>query len=115
MTEQTKIEVQAKEEQVGELSAEARQILANLRAATRDCVQEIGQLEVRKMQILANIDGLNKQAQQVLNAEAKRLGIPDGQRFQVTPEGKVSLMRMPQPAPQQGPQLVPEEEPKPKE
>jgi hypothetical protein len=120
MTEQPKVEepkvdVQGKEEEVGELTAEARQILANLRAASRDCVQEIGQLEVRKAQVLANIDGLNKQAQGVLNSEAKRLGIPDGHRFQVTPEGKVIVLRPPQPATQQGPQLAPVEELKPKE
>lgn len=49
---------------------------------------ELGRMEVRKAGMIAEIQHLERQAQGILSQEAKRLGIPDGATWQLTPDGE---------------------------
>ena len=73
----------------GELSLSEMRLLEQLRASGDNVVREIGALEVRKAGLLARFDQIETQAQDVLHAVARRLGIPPEEAWQVTPEGKV--------------------------
>jgi hypothetical protein len=50
-------------------------------------IVEVGQLELRKATLLAEIQALEADAGAMLAAEATRMGIPDGQPWQILPNG----------------------------
>jgi hypothetical protein len=74
---------------VGEVSLSEMRTLEQLRATSDNLVREIGNLEVRKASLLVQLQQVNQQAQTTLNAAAHRLGIPPGETWQVTSDGKV--------------------------
>ncbi len=74
---------------VGELTVGEMRALEGLRSASDTIVREIGTFEVRKSQLLSRLAQFEAQAQGVLNGAAKRLNIPQGETWHVTPEGKV--------------------------
>jgi len=67
-------------------------VLSSLRKSANDVVTEIGQIEVRKARLLGSLSEIEARAQGVLNTAGERLDIPDGQPWQVTPEGKVVMI-----------------------
>jgi hypothetical protein len=75
--------------EVGELTVGEMRALEGLRSASDTIVREIGSFEVRKSQLLARLAQYEAQAQGVLQGAAKRLNIPQGETWHVTPEGKV--------------------------
>lgn len=77
---------------VGTLDPQEMAQLASLRHRGTQLTMEIGNIEVRKSRLLEALDGSEKQAQQILNTAAHRLGLPDGQRFQVAQDGSVRLL-----------------------
>jgi len=86
-------------EDVGELTVGEMRALEGLRAASDTLVREIGSFEVRKSQLLARLNQYESQAQGVLQGAAKRLNIPSGETWHVTPEGKVRRgIALPDPA-----------------
>jgi len=62
--------------------------LNSLRQAAKDITAEIGSLEIRKARIIGSMGEIETKAQELLANEAKRLNIPEGTAWQVTPEGK---------------------------
>jgi len=76
-------------EDVGELTVGEMRALEGLRASSDTIVREIGSYEVRKSQLLARLAQYEAQAQGVLQGAAKRLNIPQGETWHVSPEGKV--------------------------
>ena len=84
---------------IGELSDQAKIQMSMFQSKTRELQMQIGQLEVRKTQIIRDLDRLNAEAQAIVNAEAKRLGIPTGVSWQITPDGKVRVIPGKEPSP----------------
>ena len=62
--------------------------LNSLRQAAKDLSAEIGNIEIRKARMIGSMGGIEQWANDLLMAEAKRLNIPEGTAWQVTPEGK---------------------------
>lgn len=76
-------------EDVGELTVGEMRLLESFRTNADSVVREIGHLEVRKSQLIVRLGQLEAQAQVVLGETAKRFGIPAGDTWHVTPDGKV--------------------------
>ena len=77
---------------VGSLEESELATLTTLRVSARDIVQELGQMEVRKARMLGSVHDIERRAQDLLNKVGERLNIPEGQKWQVTPEGDAELM-----------------------
>lgn len=76
---------------VGELTVSEMRGIEDSRKTADGIVREIGSLEVRKSQLLGRLNQVEHGAQVALAEAAKRLGIPPGRGWQITPEGKVRL------------------------
>lgn len=74
---------------VGELTLGEMRLLESLRVSADNLVREIGHLEVRKAGLITRLGQFEAQAQNLLGDAARRLGIPSGETWHVTPEGKV--------------------------
>lgn len=59
---------------------------------TADVDTKIGEMEVSKARLLGNYQDIEGKAQGLLNNAAKRMAIPEGQRWQVGPEGKAVVL-----------------------
>lgn len=90
---------------VGALSQEEMAKLQMLRQRGSQLTMEIGTLELRKTRILGSVAEVEGQGQELLNAVAKRLGIPDGQQWQVMPDGRARILQ--NVTPMQGGQQMP--------
>jgi len=99
MTQEQTLPVADAEGMIGVIEPQIREAIVTLQAQTRDLTFQVGQLELRKAQVIATLTELNMRAQALVNAEAKRLGIPDGAPWQITAEGKARLLT---PAPEAG-------------
>ena len=77
-------------------------MLTRYRAAGEDCVKELGQLEIRKARIMASYGQLEQASQAKLLEIGKRLEIPEGTAWTVTPEGAVSVNPTPDMGESQG-------------
>jgi len=84
-------ETTAPAEPFGTLDESEAQALAQLRQASRDITMEIGSLEIRKGRLLGNLGDLERRAQEMLANVGKRLDVPEGTTWHVTPEGNVFL------------------------
>jgi hypothetical protein len=106
---------------VGELSEGENNTLKALQATANNLIKELGMLECAKMQhiaapdegrlqrigqivirtakVLGSYQEIEGKAQHVLNEAAKRMAIPEGQTWQVTPEGKAIVFDKPEAAP----------------
>lgn len=91
---------------VGELMPDAKDKIVKCQRRQQELTFLIGQIEVQKQRHLQEFYGLSQEAQEQINAEAARLGIPDGMPWQITPEGKAVIMPQQQP-PQMRPQGPP--------
>ena len=59
---------------------------------TADVESKIGEMEISKARLLGNYQDIEGKAQGLLNNAAKRMAIPEGQRWQVGPEGKAVVL-----------------------
>jgi hypothetical protein len=82
---QTQVEPQS----VGTLTEEEMGMIAQLRQAATQLLNNLGQLELRKSQIVAQLQRNEGQAQQILVDAKNRLGIPEGAAWQVQENGEV--------------------------
>lgn len=73
---------------IGDVQEATISQLNSLRQAAKDLATEIGNIEIRKARMIGSLGEIETQAQSLLTDEAKRLNIPDGTAWQVTPEGK---------------------------
>ena len=64
-------------------------LITQLRQLSDQVVMEIGHTEVRKSQLLARLGQVEEPMRSVLNSTARRLGIPEGETWHVTNDGKV--------------------------
>lgn len=80
---------------VGKLTSQEMQAIATLRQHGSQVTMEIGNLEIKKARLLGNLSTLETQAQNIMNEAGKRMGIPDGQPWQVTPDGSVRIPQTP--------------------
>jgi len=85
---------------VGSLTPEEISFLQGLRQKTNQVTLEIGHMELQKAHYLGLVAEMEQQGQQLLDTVAKRLGITDGQRWQVLPDGRAKLLRNVTPMPQ---------------
>ncbi len=76
----------------GSLESKEQETLNSLRQNAQMLVGEIGQIEVRKARLLGALSEVEGRAQEELGKIGKRLGVPEGQPWQVTPEGKATRM-----------------------
>jgi len=67
--------------------------LSGLRQRSSQTTMEIGTMEVRKARLLAVLAEMESQAQSVIQNAGARLGIKDGQQFQVLPDGRIRVMK----------------------
>ena len=74
---------------LGELTVGEMRAIESFRSAAGDVVREIGALEVRKFRLFGQLEEIEARAQNALSEAAGRLGIPAGQTWEVTPDGKV--------------------------
>ena len=86
---------------IGDVEASTIATLNSLRQAAKDLAAEIGNIEIRKARMIGSLSDIENKAQQLLANEAKRLGIPEGTAWQVTPEGK-AIKITPEQAPANG-------------
>lgn len=77
---------------LGKISEATNAKLAAMRNRTAELLSEIGRLEVRKASMLQELRQLDSEASGMLNAEAKRLGIPDGQTWRIDQNGDATLV-----------------------
>jgi hypothetical protein len=55
---------------------------------------EVGRMEFKKSKILEEIGMLNDKATALLRQEGKKLGIPDGTPWRVSPDGEVLVQNL---------------------
>ena len=60
-----------------------------------DTLSKVGEIEVNKARLLGNYQEIEGKAQTLLNNAAKRMAIPEGQRWQVGPDGKAVVLPTP--------------------
>lgn len=71
----------------GEVPFEILQAIGAMRERYDEILLEVGRLELLKSDLLEEARGVDRKSRDLLNQEAKRLGIPAGAPWQMTPEG----------------------------
>ena len=89
MTDETKNEtpMEVTQEELAQLNA--------LRKGANDIVVELGQLEIHKGRLMGKFIETEARANQLLAAVSKRLEIPEGKQFQVSPTGQITFVEQP--------------------
>jgi hypothetical protein len=82
---------------LGKLDPNELAIMTSLNQQSRQMVFQIGQSEINKQRLLAQLGQLEQQSHGQSQAIGKRLGIPDGTQWNVTPDGQVRKMQQPTP------------------
>jgi hypothetical protein len=77
---------------VGELSSEEIQKLSTLRTSANSVIRELGEMEIRRAKMLGAFQSYEDQANIVLASVKDRVGITEGQAWQVSPDNKVRLI-----------------------
>ena len=90
MSEETN-SVEETEETTFSLTEEENNMLNALRQRATQLSNEIGSIEIRKARLIGAVSQAEAQANQLLKDVAVRLEIPEGQSWQVTPQGEVIL------------------------
>jgi hypothetical protein len=78
---------------VGTLNPEEMAQLMMLRQKGSQITLEIGSLEIRKARLLGSLMENEEYGQRLLNTAAQRLGIAEGQPWQVLPDGRARILR----------------------
>ncbi len=76
---------------IGELDEQARVAISALQRQQGEVINQLGQVEIHKAQLIERHNALQMEAKRILDAEAIRLGIPQGKAWRITSEGKVKL------------------------
>lgn len=84
-------ETEQTEESTLSLTEEENNMLNALRQRATALSNEIGTIEIRKARLIGAVSSAEAQANQLLQDVAERLEIPQGQSWQVTPQGDVIL------------------------
>ena len=71
----------------GEVPKEIMGAVNSMRDSSNQLLRELGLMELRKFKILQELTHLEEQSNNLLKTEAKRLNIPTGSPWQLTPEG----------------------------
>jgi hypothetical protein len=87
---------------VGALTPEEMAHLQELRQKGGQITMEIGNLELRKARLLGTMADIEGRGQGLLDAAAQRLGIPNGQPWQVLPDGRARVLKNVSQMPSQG-------------
>lgn len=77
---------------IGDLSKEELEVLNSLRQQGNTVTMRIGLAELQKTRLLYQIQEIEDKAQDVMTTAGKRLGIADGQPWQITQNGKARLL-----------------------
>jgi len=85
MSEQTKPAPQ----EMGQLTEQELQTIAQLRTAANQLLGTLGQLEIRKSRVVALLERNEVQAQQILSEARKRSGVSDDMPWQIQEDGKI--------------------------
>lgn len=80
---------------VGNLIPQEIGMLNQLRQQGNTLTTRIGLAELQKAKLLWQIQQIEDKAQEIMDAAGKRMGIPNGQVWQVTQDGKARLMAQP--------------------
>lgn len=75
-------------EVVGELTVGEMRTLDSLREQASAITRDIGTLEIRKASLVTAYSDLDVQAKVILEGAARRIGIPEGERWSVSLDGK---------------------------
>jgi len=79
--------VEGSGKEFGKVSSETLQTLNAMRSRVTGLLIESGKLELRRQDFLNEARRLEAASQTLLKDEAESLGIPEGQAWQITPEG----------------------------
>lgn len=93
----TPVEEAAKPEEagpriLGHFPPEAMEQVRNMRMLAQQHVLQLGQLELQKAQLIAEVGELEQRIHQKMQAEARKIGVPENVAFNVTPVGVVYLL-----------------------
>jgi hypothetical protein len=77
----------------GKIPLEVIQAVNQMKAREASLLQEIGRLELQKADLLAEVRRIEKISQNLLGAEADRLGIPKGSPWKLDPGGEATYLR----------------------
>lgn len=80
-------------EMAKKLSPEEMGELSRLHRQSADIIQNLGQMEVRKARLISNLSEIEERAQKAMAAVGTRLGIPEGEPWQVNPDGTISILK----------------------
>lgn len=89
----TKTEAAPQEDVLGDVSPQVLHGVTALRGQTNNLLTEVGRVEVHKDRLLKEIYRLDDEATRLLQEEAKRLEIPEGTPWRMTPEGKAMVVK----------------------
>lgn len=91
MSEETTSVEETNEETPLSLTEEENNMLNALRQRATQISNEIGNIEIRKARLIGAVSQAEAQANQLLQDVAERLEIPQGQSWQVSPDGSIVL------------------------
>jgi len=74
--------------EVGEIAPEILHQLNAMRSRSTELLLEAGRLEIQRQDYLNEVRTLENRSREMVRQEADRLGIKEGQQWQVTPQGK---------------------------
>jgi len=96
---------------LGQMEPGELAMMTTLRQQTRKLQTDIGGLELQKARLIGGVGQIEQQLEHHLSMVGQRLGIPQGQKYQIGPDGKCWLVPMQGQMPQ-GLRRVPDEPPK---
>lgn len=76
-------------QQVGQLTEEELQAIAQLRNQATQLLGLLGQLEIRKSRLVGQLERNETQAQQILSEARKKAGVTDDIPWQIQEDGKI--------------------------
>jgi hypothetical protein len=84
---------------IGSLTPAEMGALTSIRQRSAQITNEIGQGVIRQARMLAMCSEMEEQAQGVIQGVGKRLNVPEGQQFQILPDGRLRSLKFPPNAP----------------
>ena len=71
----------------GQVPPEIVGAVAGMRERSNQLIMELGRMELRRSAIVDELQHMERQTRSMLREEAKRMGIPEGVNWQMTPDG----------------------------
>jgi hypothetical protein len=97
MSENQQPQIPNEEKVLGKLEESEVQELDVLKQQANHYALRVGELELEKVQQIGLWRACNERAEAILKEVGKRLDIPEGQPWQITGDGTVSLRKLPVP------------------